>query len=64
MYNINYTKGALLMHLKLRKWGNSWGLRLPIQVLQFMNIDPKNTEFELAQKDGNFVLKPIKTEGN
>ena len=52
------------MHLKLRKWGNSWGLRLPIQVLQFMNIDPKNTEFELAQKDGNFVLKPIKKEGN
>lgn len=52
------------MHLKLRKWGNSWGLRLPIQVLQFMNIDPKKTEFELTQKDGNFILKPIKKEGN
>lgn len=48
-----------MLKVKLRKWGNSYGIRLPIQVLKAKNLASQQTEFELTVDGQHFILTPI-----
>lgn len=46
-----------MLKIKLRKWGNSYGLRIPKQIMQMLSIKP-DQEFKVETKDD--VIKLIK----
>lgn len=48
-----------MLKVKLRKWGNSYGLRIPKQIMQMLSIKP-DQEFKVEVKDD--VIKLIKLE--
>lgn len=48
-----------MLKVKLRKWGNSYGIRLPIQVLKAKNLASQQTEFELTVDGQHLILTPI-----
>lgn len=48
-----------MLKIKLRKWGNSYGFRLPKQIMQMLSIKP-DQEFKVETKDD--VIKLIKLE--
>jgi len=45
--------------LKLQKWGNSSGVRLPKKVIDAAKLDD-NQEFTVVIQDGSILLTPIK----
>lgn len=49
--------------LKLQKWGNSSGVRLPKSVLEAARLKPKQ-EFTVSLQDGSLLLTPIKPHQN
>lgn len=42
-----------MLKIKLRKWGNSYGFRLPKQIMQMLSIKP-DQEFKVKTK-GNVI---------
>ena len=59
-YKQKYKQGANnMLKVKLRKWGNSYGIRLPIQVLKAKNLVSQQTEFELTVDGQHLILTPI-----
>lgn len=48
-----------MLKIKLRKWGNSYGLRIPKQIMQMLSIKP-DQEFKVEVKDD--VIKLIKLD--
>ena len=50
-----------MLKIKLRKWGNSYGLRIPKQIMQMLSIKP-DQEFKVEIKDD--VIKLIKLEAS
>lgn len=50
-----------MLKIKLRKWGNSYGLRIPKQIMQMLSIKP-DQEFKVEVKDD--VIKLIKLEAS
>ena len=50
-----------MLKIKLRKWGNSYGLRIPKQIMQMLSIKP-DQEFKVEVKDD--VIKQIKLEAS
>lgn len=46
------------MTVKIRKWGNSLGIRLPKAIMQENNITD-GSEVDITTKDGVIILKPV-----
>lgn len=44
------------MEIKLRKWGNSIGLRIPYNLAQSFGID-ENSTVEISELEGTLILK-------
>lgn len=47
-----------MLKIKLHKWGNSYGFRLPKQIMQMLGIKPEQ-EFSVHTKDSHIVLTKI-----
>lgn len=46
--------------IKLKKWGNSQGIRIPKYILESMDLlGTEEVSFEVVVKDGEICLKPI-----
>ena len=48
------------MEIKLRKWGNSIGLRIPYQLARKLGID-ENSVVELTEAQDSLIIKKIIT---
>jgi antitoxin MazE len=44
---------------RIQKWGNSYGLRIPKNILDQMGLGP-DTRFEIQQDQGKIIITPIK----
>lgn len=49
------------MSVKIQKWGNSLGVRIPKTVIEKVNLS-ENSEVEIESKDGTIVIIPAKKE--
>lgn len=49
------------MSVKIQKWGNSLGVRLPKAVIEKANLS-ENSEVEIESKNGTIVIFPAKKE--
>lgn len=60
--NIVYTKpnseGIGRMAVKVQKWGNSLGVRIPKSIIQKVNLQ-ENSEVEIESKNGTIVISPV-----
>lgn len=50
-----------MLKIKLRKWGNSYGLHIPKQIMQMLAIKP-DQEFKVETKDD--VIELIKLDAS
>ena len=50
-----------MLKIKLRKWGNSYGLHIPKQIMQMLDINP-DQEFKVETKDD--VIELIKLDAS
>jgi antitoxin MazE len=49
------------MSVKIQKWGNSLGVRIPKTVIEKVNLG-ENSEVEIESKNGTIVIFPVKKE--
>ncbi len=49
------------MSVKIQKWGNSLGIRIPKAVIEKVNLG-ENSEVEVESKNGTIVIFPAKKE--
>jgi antitoxin MazE len=49
------------MSVKIQKWGNSLGVRIPKAVIEKANLS-ENSEVEIESKNGTIVISPSKKE--
>lgn len=49
------------MSVKIQKWGNSLGVRIPKAVIKKVNLS-ENSEVEIESKNGTIVIFPSKPE--
>ncbi len=49
------------MSVKLQKWGNSIGVRIPKTVIEKVNL-VENSEVQIESRNGTIVIFPIKKE--
>ena len=49
------------MSVKIQKWGNSLGVRIPKTVIEKVNLS-ENSEVEIEYKNGTIVIFPAKKE--
>jgi antitoxin MazE len=49
------------MSVKIQKWGNSLGVRIPKTVIEKVNLR-ENSEVEIESKNGTIVIFPAKKE--
>ncbi len=47
------------MTVKLQKWGNSMGVRIPKSIIEKVNLE-ENDELIVEQQDGKIVIFPAK----
>ncbi len=47
------------MTVKLQKWGNSMGVRIPKSIIEKVNLE-ENDELIIEQHDGKIVIFPAK----
>ena len=47
------------MTVKLQKWGNSMGVRIPKSIIEKVNLE-ENDELIIEQQDGKIVIFPAK----
>ncbi|MBF0566753.1 MAG: AbrB/MazE/SpoVT family DNA-binding domain-containing protein [Nitrospirae bacterium] len=48
------------MFATIRKWGNSFGVRLPNIIVKSLNIS-SGTQVEITEHDGKITLKPVQS---
>lgn len=46
------------MNAKLKKWGNSMGVRIPKEILDNLGVK-EDWEFEIIEKENSIELKPV-----
>ena len=63
-YNINIQRILVaIMHKKLRTIGNSWGLIIPLPILELLKVNPVLDDVELVvEKDVLTIKKYVKKE--
>ncbi len=49
------------MTIKIKKWGNSLGIRIPHGLVKEMSLLPEQ-EYEIITQDDQIILRPIPTE--
>lgn len=49
------------MSVKVQKWGNSLGVRIPKTVIEKVNLK-ENSEVEIESKNGTIIISPAKKE--
>ena len=49
------------MSVKIQKWGNSLGVRIPKAVIEKVNLG-ENSEVEIESKNGTIVIFPAKKQ--
>ena len=49
------------MSVKIQKWGNSLGVRIPKAVIEKVNLS-EHSEVEVESKDGTIVIFPVKKQ--
>lgn len=49
------------MSVKIKKWGNSLGVRIPKAVIAKVNLS-ENSEVEVESKNGTIVIFPVKKQ--
>lgn len=49
------------MSVKIQKWGNSLGVRIPKSVIEKANLG-ENSEVDIESKNGTIVIFPAKKE--
>lgn len=49
--------------VKLKKWGNSYGIRIPKAIIDELELTP-NDCFEIRTKEGEIHLQPVSCEGS
>ena len=49
------------MSVKIQKWGNSLGVRIPKAVIEKVNLG-ENSEVEIESKNGTIVIFPIQKQ--
>lgn len=49
------------MSVKIQKWGNSLGVRIPKTIIEKVNLS-ENSEVEIESKNGTIVIFPTKKE--
>ncbi len=49
------------MSVKIQKWGNSLGVRIPKAVIEKVNL-AENSEVEVESKNGTIVIFPTKKQ--
>ncbi|PIU00749.1 MAG: AbrB/MazE/SpoVT family DNA-binding domain-containing protein [Bdellovibrionales bacterium CG10_big_fil_rev_8_21_14_0_10_45_34] len=49
------------MSVKIKKWGNSLGVRIPKAVIEKVNLS-ENSEVEIESKNGTIIIFPAKKE--
>lgn len=49
------------MSVKIQKWGNSLGVRIPKTVIEKVNLS-ENSEVEIESKNGTIVIFPVKNK--
>jgi antitoxin MazE len=47
------------MEVKVRRWGNSLGLRIPKPIAREVGIE-EGSEVDLSVKDGDLVVRPLR----
>jgi len=47
------------MTVKLQKWGNSMGVRIPKSIIEKINLE-ENDELVIEQQDGKIIIFPAK----
>ena len=47
------------MSAKIKKWGNSLGVRIPKTIIDKAKLD-ENSEVEIEHKNGNIIIMPIR----
>ena len=50
------------MQIKLQKWGNSYGIRIPSTMLKALNINVSSDRITLEQQDDKIVLSKSKSK--
>lgn len=51
------------MSAKIKKWGNSLGIRVPKTIIDKAKLD-ENSEVEIEHKNGNIIIIPIRKKYN
>jgi len=46
------------MTIKIKKWGNSLGIRIPHTLVKEMDLSPEQ-EYEIVQQDSFIILRPL-----
>lgn len=49
------------MAVKIQKWGNSLGVRIPKSIIEKVNLS-ENSEVEFDSKNGTIIIMPSKTQ--
>lgn len=49
------------MSVKIQKWGNSLGVRIPKTIIEKVNLS-ENSEVEIESKNGTIVIFPAKKQ--
>lgn len=49
------------MSVKIQKWGNSLGVRIPKAVIEKVNLS-ENSEVEIESKNGTIIIFPAKKQ--
>jgi antitoxin MazE len=50
--------GGKMAIIHIQKWGNSYGLRIPKNIIDEMELQP-DTQIDIHQEQGKIVLTPI-----
>jgi len=49
------------MEISIKKWGNSWGIRIPQKILNSLKIQ-ESQKLNIEVENGKIILKPISKE--
>lgn len=49
------------MEISIKKWGNSWGIRIPQKILNSLKIQ-ESQKLNIEVENGKIILRPISKE--
>jgi len=52
---------VLIMEISIKRWGNSWGIRIPQKILNSLHIK-ESQKLNMEVENGKLILEPISKE--